>query len=423
MTGIGPTETVSSKGSSTVVSSFPKLQILKPLYLIIAVVVLSHAAYAGTRFSITLYALELQASPLIVGVLLSLFSLLPMVGSVPMGRLVDRRGMRAPLLAGTLTLVLCTLTAAFAGSLTWLFLVAAAAGAAYFSVLISAQQLVGRYGEPAERTNNFVLLGMCFSISSMIVPVVAGFLIDHAGFRYAFLATTLFPVFAAIIVAARMLPNMGPSATANAAVTPATKPDAGSKQAAGGVLGLIREPALRRLYVYGIVFTVSWDVFLFLTPIFGAQLKLSASQIGIIVGCYSTATLVVRLFSRRLTRSFTSWQLLLMSLTGLGLGCLAYGFAGTASLLMACAFIMGFGHGMATPTLNTLLYEFSPPNRIAEAMGLRLSIGKVFQISLPLVSGAVSTLFGVAPMFWAVSAIQLGTVFATRAQWHAKATR
>lgn len=409
-------ETVSSKSYSSIVFPFPKLQILKPLYLIIAVVVLSHAAYAGTRFSITLYALELQASPLVVGMLLSLFSLLPMLGSVPMGRLVDRRGMRAPLLAGTLTLVLCTLIAAFTGGLAWLFLVALAAGAAYFSVLISAQQLVGRYGEPSERTNNFVLLGTCFSISSMIVPVVAGFLIDHAGFRYAFLATTLFPVIAAIIVGARLLPNTGPSAV--------VKPEAGRKQAvAGGVMGLIREPALRRLYVYGIVFTVSWDVFLFLTPIYGAQLKLSASQIGIIVGCFSTATLVVRLFSRRLTRSFTSWQLLLMSLTGLGLGCLAYGFAGTTTLLMVCAFIMGCGHGMANPTLNTLLYELAPPNRIAEAMGLRLSIGKVFQITLPLVSGAVSTLFGVAPMFWAVSAIQLGTVFATRKQWRAKTAR
>lgn len=396
---------------------------MKPLYLIIAVVVLSHAAYAGTRFSVSLYALDLKASPLIVGVLLSLFSLLPMLGSVPMGRLVDRRGMRVPLLAGTLTLVLCTLTAGFLGGLSSLFFVAVAAGAAYFTVLISAQQLVGRYGEPAERANNFVLLGTCFSISSMIVPVMAGFLIDHAGFRYAFLATTLFPVIAAIIVGARLLPNTGPSLTAIPAGNAAAKPETGRKQAAGGVMGLIREPALRRLYIYGIVFTVSWDVFLFLTPIYGAQLKLSASQIGIIVGCFSTATLVVRLFSRRLTRTFTSWQLLLMSLSGLGLGCLAYGFASTAALLMACAFIMGFGHGMANPTLNTLLYELAPPNRIAEAMGLRLSIGKVFQITLPLVSGAVSTLFGVAPMFWAVSAIQLGTVLATRRQWRAKTAR
>jgi len=396
---------------------------LKPLYLIIAVVVLSHAAYAGTRFSVSLYALDLKASPLVVGVLLSLFSLLPMLGSVPMGRLVDRRGMRVPLLAGTLTLVLCTLTAGFLGGLSSLFFVAVAAGAAYFTVLISAQQLVGRYGEPSERAHNFVLLGTCFSISSMIAPVMAGLLIDHAGFRYAFLATTLFPVIAAAIVGARLLPNTGPSATANTVANRAAKPEAARKQAAGGVMGLIREPALRRLYIYGIVFTVSWDVFLFLTPIYGAQLKLSASQIGIIVGCFSTATLVVRLFSRRLTRSFTSWQLLLMSLTGLGLGCLAYGFAGTAALLMVCAFIMGFGHGMANPTLNTLLYELAPPNRIAEAMGLRLSIGKVFQITLPLVSGAVSTLFGVAPMFWAVSAIQLGTVFATRAQWRAKTAR
>ena len=186
------------------------------------------------------------------------------------------------------------------------------------------------------------------------------------------------------------------------------------------MLGLVRDKGLRRLYAYGIMFTVSWDVFLFLTPLYGTQLKLSASQIGMVIGSFSVATFCVRLFSMRLTRSFTNWQLMLIALTGMATGCLAYGFAGTTGLLMGFAFIMGFGHGLANPILNSLLYETSPPERVAEAMGLRMSIGKVFQIVLPTVSGAVSSLFGVAPMFWAVAAIQYTTVYLTRGQWRAQ---
>jgi len=49
--------------------------------------------------------------------------------------------------------------------------------------------------------------------------------------------------------------------------------------------------------------------------------------------------------------------------------------------------------------------------------------GTLTLVLCTLVSGAVSTLFGVSPMFWAVSAIRLGTVFATRAQWRRKTAR
>lgn len=397
------------------------LAAVKPLYLVIAVVILSHMSYSGLRLSVSLYALHLQASPLVVGFLLSLFSFLPMLGLVPLGRYVDRRGMRVPMLAGSLTLAVCTLLAGLWGSMVSLFIVAALAGACYFSVFVPVQQLVGRYSTAQNRTHNFVLMGICFSVSSTISPVVSGFLIDHAGFTWAFLAMTAMPLVAAGFVAADKLPDTGPSKTAMQATGAAQAREGGPAQGGqavkAGVRGLVGDPGLRRLYAYGIMFTVSWDVFLFLTPIYGTYLKLSASQIGMVIGSFSVGTFLVRMFSMRLTRRFTNWQLLLIALTGMATGCLAYGFAGTTVLLMACAGIMGFGHGLANPILNSLLYETSPPGRVAEAMGLRMSIGKVFQIVLPTVSGAVSSLFGVAPMFWLVSAIQFGTVYATRRQW------
>jgi MFS family permease len=392
---------------------------LKPLYLVIAILILSHMPYVGVRLTASLYALHLQASPLVVGLLLSLFSFIPMLGLVPLGRFVDRQGMRVPFFAGTLGLLLCTLLAGLWGSLVSLFVVAALAGASYFSIFISGQQLVGRYSTKATRTQNFVLVGICFSVSSVIAPVTSGFLIDHIGFNYTFLALTAMPIAAAAIVFANRLPDIGPSQAVSAPAEAAS----GKPAPKAGVMGLVRDRPLRRLYVYGIMFTVSWDVFLFLTPIYGTELKLSASQIGVILGSFSVGTFCVRMFSMRLTRSFTNWQLLLIALIGMATGCLAYGFAGTTVLMMSCALVMGFGHGLANPILNSLLYETSPPDRVAEAMGLRMSIGKVFQIVLPTVSGAVSSLFGVAPMFWAVAAVQFTTVYLTRRQWRAPGSR
>ena len=55
------------------------------------------AAFTGTRFLVSVYAVHLQASPFVIGVLVALFSLVPAFVTVPMGRLIDRIGTRLPM--------------------------------------------------------------------------------------------------------------------------------------------------------------------------------------------------------------------------------------------------------------------------------------------------------------------------------------
>ena len=66
------------------------------LPLVVLITVLNHLAYTGSRVTVSLFALHEGASPLAVGVLMSLFALLSMLISVPVGRLVDRIGVFPP---------------------------------------------------------------------------------------------------------------------------------------------------------------------------------------------------------------------------------------------------------------------------------------------------------------------------------------
>ena len=70
-----------------------------PIALIVVATVLAHAAFTGGRLAISLTALAMGASPLTVGILVSLVAALPMVLAVPAGRLVDRIGVRYPIIA------------------------------------------------------------------------------------------------------------------------------------------------------------------------------------------------------------------------------------------------------------------------------------------------------------------------------------
>ncbi len=398
---------------------------LKPLHVTILFVVLNYIAFAGLRFSVSLYAIHMHASPTVVGAIVALISFMPMAGSVAMGKLIDRKGMRAPLLVATMVLASCTVLAFLSESPAALLLVSLLTGGAYFTILNSSEQLVGRCGSTAERAGNYVTLSLCFGLANALSPVAAGLLIDHVGFPFNFAAMTVFPLLGTALILFNKLPNLAPlhkPASARVAETSASTSASGA--AAGpaprSVFDLIRNGNLRHLYTFAILFTVSWDLFMFMMPVYGAQLHIPASQIGVIVGSFAMATFAVRLLSRLVTQRVTAWQLLLLSLAGVGAGCLIIGFAKATVPLILCAFLLGCGHALVNPMLSTLLYEVSPPDRVAEAMGLRMSIAKACQIVLPVAAGAISSLYGVAPVFWLVAMIQLSAAFAARGQWHEK---
>src|SRR3989344_5741092 len=78
------------------------------IYQIMFVVVLWNSAYKGARVLNTLYALELGATPLHIGLLLATYGVFPLLMAVKAGRIADRYGSRLPVIAG---MMVCTLGA------------------------------------------------------------------------------------------------------------------------------------------------------------------------------------------------------------------------------------------------------------------------------------------------------------------------
>ena len=128
---------------------------MKPLHKALVFLLLNHVPFTGMRLGLSLYALHLGASPALVGSMMALFSLLPMLGSVHRGRLMDRSGMRAPLIVAVTLVALSVLLAALSRSYYPLFLVTLLVGGAYNTVLNATQQLVGRYSSASDRVANY----------------------------------------------------------------------------------------------------------------------------------------------------------------------------------------------------------------------------------------------------------------------------
>jgi MFS family permease len=180
---------------------------------------------------------------------------------------------------------------------------------------------------------------------------------------------------------------------------------------------LFRDRALARIFFVSVLAQSTWSIVQFLVPLYGAQIGLNASAIGMLMGAFAAATVVVRVFTPWLSRRFTSWQLMISSLVVAGLGFAGMPAAAGFIPIASFVFIMGLGLGLSGPIAQALVYEASPPARIGEVLGLRVTMMNVSHTAVPLVFGALGTAVGVGPVFWMLAAIQFAGSWLTRRQW------
>jgi len=227
-------------------------------------------------------------------------------------------------------------------------------------------------------------------------------MIDGLGHARAFLVLAVFPLvaFLALLFGRLRLPR------------PAPPPQQRVERRLGDLLA---DRRLRHILVVSALFNVAWDVFVFVAPIYGTALGLSASAIGVLLGAFAAATFVVRLVLPALVRRTREWTLVAVAL---GVACIvyaAYPLFRDVGVLMALAFVLGLGLGMSQPIVMSLLFTAAPPNRAGEVVGLRTTVLNFIQTTIPLAFGALGVALGLTPIFWAMALVlAAGTAFARR---------
>ena len=353
--------------------------------------VLAHAAFNGSRLTISLNALSLGASALTVGVMMSLFAALPMALGVASGRLVDRIGVRLPVLASAAFLAVAVALPGLVPGLPALYLAAAGAGTGFMLFQIGVQHAVGEGSSERDRKANFGWLALAFSISNFIGPTSAGFAIDMLGHRTTFLLLAVLGVAAfATLFARRGAFTHSPHGTA--------------RRESRNALDLLRNPELRRVFLVTGLLASAWDLFVFVMPIYGTAIGLSASTIGLVMGSFALATIAIRLALPWISRHLREWTMITVTMA---IACVAYSLfplMSTVQLLAATAFLLGLGLGATQPSIMSLIYAGAPQGRAGEAVGVRSVVLNASHTVLPLAFGGVGFALGMTPVFWSMAA-------------------
>jgi predicted MFS family arabinose efflux permease len=363
------------------------------LAFVILLTVLGHVGFVGSRVTVSLYAIHQQASPLTVGVLMSLYALVPMLLAVSAGRLIDRVGTFRPLAYGSATLVAGILLPFAWPTLGALCLAAVVIGTAFMVQHVALNHVVGTLGTAAERPVNFSWFALGFSLGGFFGPLTAGFAIDGLGHRAAFLLLAALPAAGLALLLWRR---------AKVPLGHLPPPEPGARR----VADLLREPRLRAAFVFSGLLAMGWDLYTFVVPIYGSRIGLSASTIGIVMGSFAAATFAVRLAMPAVAARMREWTVLTAAFLISGFAYSLFPFVVQVPLLMALSFLLGIGLGCAQPMIMSLLYAASPAGRQGEVVGVRTTTLNASHTFLPPAFGALGTAAGgMGPVFWSMAAL------------------
>jgi MFS family permease len=364
------------------------------VYLVVLLSMLNSIGQRGAKVAVSLYALELGAGAGAVGVLAALFAVFPLLLAVHAGRLSDRLGVRAPIVLGALVMAVGLAVPLASRGIAWLFLCSALIGLGHIFFHVSIHNLVGSLGGEAARTRNFSTFALGSSIAAFIGPSAAGFAIEYASFRTAFLILAAAAAAPAVVVLAYR------------ALIPA-RVEHHEEEKTKSAFDLLAIPGLRRTLIMSGVTLTGIELFSFYLPIYGRSIGLSASVIGMVLSSYAVAGFIVRSFMHRLAARYTEVGVLTGSLFIAAAAYFAVPGLHDGALLAVAAFAIGLALGSAQPLTIILTYNHAPAGRSGEALGMRIMANKVTQIAVPLAFGGFGAALGAVPVFLATGVFLL----------------
>lgn len=344
----------------------------------------SYAGPQGTRVAVSLEGLHIGLSPSVVGILSSLSFILPMIVSIPAGRIVDRTGVRRPVFALIALLLVAQGLAWLWPSMWTLGFASAVAGIGYVGFTVALNVGVMRMGRPDERIMVFSWFTVGISAGFAIGPMTAGFGIDAMGGSGVFLLLAAYPV----ALAGLMLwqGHHVPEQSVN---------EVRSKVR---LLEAVSDRKFRPVLLISFVNPTLTDMFNFIVPLLAKQAGLSGAVVGTILGSYSSSSLLARISLPLFVQRVRHWMVVSYLFIAAGIGLVLFGFVVNPSYFVPLAMAIGLSHGVGQPLIMAEFVNRSPPGRQGEVMGAQqVAQGGISALS-PIVIGAVGTALGVGPV-------------------------
>ncbi|MYA54562.1 MAG: MFS transporter [Dehalococcoidia bacterium] len=328
---------------------------------------------------IPLFADELGAVVVIVGLIVAARGAGSMIGDVPAGLITRRLGGRATMTAGVLLTAATAAAMGFSSGPAVLGLFVLLNGLAFALWHVSRLAYMTETVPIEYRGRARSLVGGLTRVGVFTGPIIGGFLGEAAGLEAVFFAQAGVVGAAALFVATRL---RQPEAAG---------PDTPARSHIG--LRAVALAERRSLLVAGpvaITLVLIRHGRQFLIPVWGADIGLSVDEIGLVFGLASAVDMVLFYpVGMVMDRWGRKWAIV-PSLVVLSASLILFPLTGDFVSFLLVGLLSGFGNGLGSGAVMTLGADLAPRDATGEFLGLWRFVGDSGAVAAPVAVGALA---------------------------------
>lgn len=345
------------------------------------------------------YATEFGANALMVGVLISAFSLAQLLCAPLWGGISDRYGRRPAILFGLATTAVAYVVFAFARSVPLLLISRVVQGVGGGTIGV-VQAYVADASEPEQRTKSLGWLTAMTSLGAVVGPAFGSVLDQALGRTAPGIAAAVLAMVTAVF-ALRFLPEskgMRPSGTFPAG------PKVTGRDAIRGVAYRWREPASRLIWIYTIAIGAFYGTAGIFPLLLKVRLGVTEHTIGYVFMFFGGMGVIVRagILGRAVDR-FGETRVSRMGIGFLASGLALFAVGRTWPVVIAAITLMPLGTAFLFPCVTGLLSQVVSSANRGLYMGVQQTYGGVSRVAFPIGAG------------WVMDHVGLGVPFAIAA--------
>jgi MFS family permease len=368
------------------------------LWALLINVALAQASIYVMRPMITYRALENGATGYQIGLIASIYALVPLVVAVQMGRWVGRIGEVPLLFAGCLSFIVLGISFAFLNNIIAIAAATALAGIAHLSNVAASQAMVASRSPHELQDQNFGYFSFSTSMGHTFGPMLGGIIAGSSGVLPR--SSTSAFVFASILAFLALVPFF-----LFKSVKEVRSQE--ERDAAGSIKArdVIKRPGIKPAIWTSLAVASTNDVLVVILPLIGTELGISPVVIGAILSIRSAAAMVSRFSLGKLTKRFGSSTVMNFSIGISAVFLFASVYATTALTLAIVMAIVGFLLGIGQPLTMSIVSKKTPIEERAMAISIRLFGNRLGQFLVPLGAGALAAPFGAGAVFVGLAAL------------------
>lgn len=373
---------------------------LLPIFLIVFVDILGLTIILPL---LPFYSESLGATPFVVGLLVSSYSLCQLISGPFLGAASDRMGRKPLLLVSQVGTLTGFVMLALSQSLALVFLARIIDGLTAGNITV-AQAYISDVTEPKDRGRAFGMIGAAFGLGFLLGPALSGTLAKY-GNQYPIWAAAGLSALS-ILATATLLP--GKVKTPQGTPAPVNKTPFRILQFSESFQIPILIPLLWQFFAFACSFSFYMSGFaLFCSRRFIWEGQpFGAQQVGYLYAYSGFLGLVIQAgLMGKLTKWFGENRLVVLGFLFMSLGYGLMGIASALPFLLLCLTFGSFGSSVLRPAITSLISQNAPKNKQGAILGSTQSLQAIAQIVAPLMGGFLIDQGWLSTWAWACSGI------------------